>query len=49
MIDGIFSVAGMFPIAVTTRLNERVYSTFDVNLTFVVSNIAASLPIIEYA
>ena len=47
MIDGIINVAGVIPIAVTTKLNERVASTFDVNLTFVVSNIVASLPDIE--
>ena len=47
--DGIVNVAGVFPIAVTTKLKARNASAFDVNLTFVVSNMLASLPIIEYA
>ena len=38
----------MFPIAVTTRLNVKVASAFDINLTIVESNILASLPDIEY-
>ena len=49
IIEGIVNVAGVFPIAVTTTLKERDASAFDVNLTFVVSNMLASLPIIEYA
>ena len=40
-------VAGVLPIAVIIKLKERVASAFDVNLTFVESNIVASLPDIE--
>ena len=35
IVDGIVNVAGVFPIAVTTKLKERFASAFDVNLTFV--------------
>ena len=45
--EGIVSVAGVLPIAVTTKLNERVASTFDINLTFVDPYILAPLPDIE--
>lgn len=49
MIDGIVFVAGVLPIAVTTKLKVRVASALEINLTFVVSTMLASLPIIEYA
>ena len=41
------SVDGVFPIAVTTTSKERVASALDTNLTLFVSNIVASLPVIE--
>ena len=47
IVDGIVSVAGVFPIAVTIRLNDKVVSALDVNLTYVVSTMLASLSIIE--
>ena len=45
--DGMLKVAGVFPIAVTTKLKERVASTFDMNLTLVEPYILAPLPDIE--
>ena len=48
IVDGIVSVAGVFPIAVTTKSKLRVASVFEVNLTLSISNIFASPPIIEY-
>ena len=47
IVDGIVSVAGVFPIAVITTSKERFASALDMNLTFEVSKIVASLPIIE--
>ena len=35
--DGIVNVAGVFPIAVTTKLKARDASVIEKNLTFVVS------------
>ena len=49
IVDGMVNVAGVFPIAVIFKLKVRDASALDVNLTFVLSNILASLPIIEYA
>ena len=34
MVDGMVKVAGVIPTAVTNRLNERLASTFEVNLTY---------------
>ena len=47
IIDGIVSFAGVFPMAVTTKLKERVASTFEVNLTFVELYMVAPAPVIE--
>ena len=38
---------GVFPMAVTTKKNERVPSTLEVKLTLSSLNILASVPIIE--
>ena len=47
IIDGMVSIAGVIPIAVTTKLKERVASVSEVNLTLFVSKIVASFPDIE--
>ena len=41
------NVAGVLPIAVTTKLNDKFASAFDVNLTLFVSKILAPVPDIE--
>ena len=48
IVDEMISFAGVFPIAVTTKLNDRSASALDVNLTLFTLNILASLPRIEY-
>ena len=47
IVDGMVSIAGVIPIAVTTKLKERVASVSEVNLTLFVSKIVASFPDIE--
>ena len=44
IVDGIIFFAGLIPRAVITRLNERKFSSLEMNLTLVESKILASGP-----
>ena len=48
MIVGRLKVAGILPIAVTTKLKLKVVSTFELNSTLLMLTILASVSTMEY-